>query len=333
MASKSSSRGDVLVAAPAEGARREASVARRTRERMTLGQQIRREWIMLLLVLPGLLFYLIFYYIPLLGNVIAFQDYQPFLGFRESPFVGLANFTAMFQNSEFFDSLRNTLEITLLQLILYFPAPIALALLLNSLVSDHLKRLIQSIVYLPHFISWVIVVILWQQILGGAGLIDHALLVAGVKNPIDIMSDPSLFKVLVTAQVIWKDTGWGMIIFLAALTTIDVALYEAAAVDGASAFRRLWHVTLPGIRSIIILLLILRLGTTLSVGFEQIVLQQNAVGARAGEVLDTFVYFHGIIDGDWGMGAAVGLVKGLVGFALVVGANWLAHQAGEQGVM
>lgn len=309
-----------------------AAVPRR-RASLGLAQQVRREWIMLLLVLPGLVFYLLFYYIPLLGNIIAFQDYQPFLGFRQSPFVGLGNFVAMVQNDEFFYSLRNTLEITLLQLIFYFPAPIALALLLNSLVSTRLKRLIQSIVYLPHFVSWVIVVILWQEIFGGAGLIDHALLVAGVTNPLDIMTDPSLFKPLVTAQVIWKDTGWGTIIFLAALTTIDVALYEAAAVDGASSLRRLWHITLPGIRPIIVLLLILRLGTTLSVGFEQIILQQDAVGPRAGQVLDTFVYYHGIIDGDWGMSAAVGLVKGLVGFALVVGANWLAHRAGEQGVM
>lgn len=300
---------------------------------MSFLRQIWQQRLLIILVLPGLLYYLLFFYIPLLGNVIAFEDYQPFLGFTSSPFVGLQNFTRMFHDQEFYYALRNTVEITLLQLILYFPAPIALAITLQSVISNSVRRLIQSIVYLPHFISWVIVVIIWQEIFGGAGVVDHVLRSYGVANPIDIMSDPAVFKFLVTAQVIWKECGWGTIIFLAALTAIDVTLYEAAAVDGASALRRLRHVTLPGIMPIIVILLILRLGTTLSVGFEQILLQQDAVGVRAGEVLDTFVYYRGIIDGNWGMSAAVGLMKGFVGFLLVVGTNHLAHRLGQEGVM
>lgn len=279
-----------------------------------------------------MIFYAIYYYLPILGNIIAFQDYLPFLGIRQSAFNGLANFQAMFQDVNFWYSVINTLEITVLQLIFFFPAPIILALILNSLLSNRIKRIIQSIVYIPHFISWVIVVILFQQIFGGAGLIAQVMRTHGVANPIDIMSSPSLFKPLVTAQVIWKDTGWGTIIFFAAIAAIDVALYEQAAIDGANGFQRIWHVTLPGIIPITVLLLILRIGTILSVGFEQILLQQPAVGNRAGQVLDTYVYFHGIVDGNWGVGAAAGLMKGVVGLLLVLSSNWLAHRLDQGGL-
>jgi putative aldouronate transport system permease protein len=286
---------------------------------------------MLALMLPGLLFYLLFYYVPLLGNIVAFEEYLPFLGFINSPFVGLGNFQNMVENSAFWQAAVNTLEISLLQLIFYFPAPIALALLLNSVISNTVRRAVQSVVYLPHFISWVIIIAIFQQVLGGAGVVnqvlrDHSL------HTIDIMTNPALFKPLVTAQVIWQGTGWGTIIFLAALTNIDASLYEAAAVDGASRWRRLWHVTLPGIKAVTILLLILRLGQVLTVGFEQILLQRDAVGPQAGEILDTFVYYHGIVGGDWGLSTAVGLVKGVIGALLVLGANKVAHVFGEPGV-
>jgi len=284
------------------------------------------------MLVPGLLFYCLYYYLPIFGNVIAFQDYLPFVGIRHSAFNGLDNFRILFESSEFWYSLVNTLEITALQLIFFFPAPIILALLLNSLLSNRLRRIIQSIIYIPHFMSWVVVVILFQQIFGGAGLIPQALRTHGVSNPIDVMTNPAFFKPLVTAQVIWKDTGWGTIIFFAAITSIDVALYESAAMDGANGFQRMWHVTLPGIIPITILLLILRIGTILSVGFEQILLQEPAVGAKAGQVLDTYVYFHGIVDGNWSVGAAAGLVKGAVGLALVMLSNWIAHRLGEAGL-
>lgn len=310
----------------------------RTREALTtkkrgpsLWARIKRDRWMLALMLPGLLFYVLFYYVPLLGNVVAFEEYLPFLGFINSPFVGLGNFQNMVENSAFWQAAVNTLEISLLQLIFYFPAPIALALLLNSVLSNTVRRSVQSVVYLPHFISWVIIVAIFQQVLGGAGVVnqvlrDHSL------HTIDIMTNPALFKPLVTAQVIWQGTGWGTIIFLAALTNIDASLYEAAAVDGASRWRRLWHISLPGIKAITILLLILRLGQVLTVGFEQILLQRDAVGPQAGEVLDTFVYYHGIVGGDWGLSTAVGLVKGVIGALLVLGANKVAHVFGEPGV-
>lgn len=305
----------------------------RSRRQASLLQQIWKYRLPLLLVVPGLLYYLVFFYLPILGNVIAFQDYIPFLGFLHSPFNGVQNFVALYQQPEFWSALINTLVITALQLVFFFPAPIILALVLNTLISNKVRRFLQSIFYLPHFMSWVVIVILFQQIFGGSGIFPSFLRAHGVQNPIQIMSDPNLFKPLVTAQAIWQGTGWGSVIFFAALVGIDVALYEAAATDGAGSWGRLWHVTLPGLKPVIILLLILRLGTILSVGFEQILLQEPAVGQTAGQVLDTYVYYNGIVAGNWGMGAAVGMIKSVVGLLLVLGANWLAHRAGEAGVI
>ena len=296
----------------------------------TLGQRIWQHRWLYLFVAPGLVYFILFRYLPLLGNIIAFQDFSPFLGFRGSPFVGLDNFRKLFTDPEFKTALSNTLIISALQLVFFFPLPIALALLLNSIVSEPVKRFMQSVLYLPHFISWVIIVALWTQVFGGDGFINQVLRNQGL-GTINLMGNPDLFKPLVVLQVIWKETGWGTIIFLAALTKIDVQLYEAAVVDGASPWRRLWHITLPGIRSVIVLLLILRLSQVLTTGFEQMFLQRNAVGADAAEVLDTFTYFRGIQGGDWGFSTAVGLVKGLVGMVLVFAANKIAKWFGDEG--
>jgi putative aldouronate transport system permease protein len=273
-----------------------------------------------------------FHYVPLLGNVIAFKDYQPFLGISGSDWSGWENFSVIFNGDPaFLRALKNTLILTSLQSIFVFPAPILLALLLNSLFSERIKRIAQSILYLPHFMSWVIVVALFQQMLGGSGLLNNYLRSHDLAT-IDIIGNSELFHVLLTSQIIWKDTGWATILFLAALSQIDSQLYEAASVDGASRMRQLWHVTMPGLRGIIILLFILRLGDSLTVGFEQIILQQQAVGRDVSEVLDTYVYNNGVIGGAWGVAAAVGLVKGVVGVILVLAANKVAHIFGEQGV-
>jgi putative aldouronate transport system permease protein len=304
-----------------------AAVRRRTR-----WDRLRRDKVLLLMALPGIGLLLLFQYLPLVGNVIAFKNYQPYLGIWGSPWVGLQNFAVIFNgNPEFLNALKNTLIITVLQVVFVFPAPIVLALLLNSLLSERLKKAVQSILYLPHFLSWVIVVAIFQSMLGGSGLLNNFLRSHG-HQAINIIGNSAIFKELLTSQVIWKDTGWATILFLAALSQIDAALYEAASVDGAGRWRQIWHVTLPGIKGIIVLLFILRLGDVLSVGFEQIILQQGSVGTSASEVLDTYVYNNGIVGGLWGVSAAVGLVKGIVGVALVLGANKVAHLFGEQGV-
>ena len=300
--------------------------------RVSLRQRLRRDWALLVMVLPGMALFALFHYLPSLGNIIAFQDYSPYSGgFTGSPWIGLANFRLMFTEAAFWDALGNTLTITGFQLIFYFPVPIALALALNSVISPRIRSLVQGVVYLPHFFSWVLVVSLFQQILGGAGLLAQTLRQHGMQ-PLDIMTSPDTFIVLVTAQTVWKDAGWGMIVFLAALSTIDPNLYEVSATDGAGRWRRLWHITLPGLRPVIVLLLILRLGDALSVGFEQFILQRDSVGAAAAEVLDTYVYYNGFLVQDFGYGAAVGLFKGFVGLLLILAANRVAHRFGEQGI-
>ncbi|UFU06748.1 ABC transporter permease [Ruania halotolerans] len=284
------------------------------------------------MAIPGMLLLLLFQYLPLLGNVIAFQAYVPFLPFGQSSWVGLDNFAVIFNGDPaFLNALRNTLVLTLVQVALVFPAPIAVALLLNSLLSERIKRVVQSVLYLPHFLSWVIIVAIFQQVLGGSGMINNFLRSNGL-DTLSILGNSDLFVGLLTSQVMWKDTGWATILFLAALSQISPSLYEAATMDGASRWRQMWHITLPGIRGIIVLLLILRLGDSLTVGFEQIILQQGGVGLAASEVLDTYVYNNGIIGGQWGVAAAVGLVKGAVGVVLVLGANKIAHILGENGV-
>ncbi|MDX6250947.1 MAG: putative aldouronate transport system permease protein [Kribbellaceae bacterium] len=305
---------------------------KKRRQQLTLGQRLIRDRVLLLFALPGTVLIVVFHYLPLLGNVIAFKDYQPFLGIGGSDWVGLQNFSVIFTGDPaFLLALKNTLILTVLQSVFVFPAPILLALLLNSLFSERIKRIAQSILYLPHFMSWVIVVALFQQMLGGSGLLNNYLRSHDLAT-LDIIGNSELFRVLLTTQIIWKDTGWATILFLAALSQIDSQLYEAASVDGASRMRQLWHVTMPGLRGIIILLFILRLGDSLTVGFEQIILQQAAAGRDISEVLDTYVYNNGVIGGAWGVAAAVGLVKGIVGVVLVLVANKVAHIFGEQGV-
>jgi putative aldouronate transport system permease protein len=287
---------------------------------------------MYLFMLPGLCYFLLFVYFPMLGNVIAFKNYSPFIGIRNSPWVGWDNFERLFTDPKFEQALVNTIQIELLQLLFAFPAPLLLALLLNSLISEPIKRSIQSVVYLPHFLSWVIVIALWQQVFGGAGVINQTLRDNGM-DTYNIMGNPDFFKPLVVLQSMWKDLGWGTIIFLAALTKIDMQLYEAAAMDGANGRRRLLDVTLPGIRGVVILLLILRMGSMFSTGFEQYFLQRNAVGPGAAEVLDTLVYTLGFQSGQWSFASAVGLVRGVVAAILILSANWMAKRFGEEGLL
>ena len=311
--------------------RREGSARAKTPVRPARIRSFRVRWhrdrLLLFMALPGALILFAFQYVPLLGNVIAFQDFQPYLGLSQSDWVGLRNFAVLWTGDpRFLNALANTIIIFVIQTVFVFPAPILVALLLNSLLSERIKRVVQSVLYLPHFLSWVIVVALFQQMFGPTGLL------ASFDLHTNIIGNPHLFKALITSQVIWKDTGWGTILFLAALSRVDPALYESTAIDGAGRMRQLWHITLPALKPIIVLLLILRLGDVLTVGFEQIVLQQPAVGPGPAEVLDTYVYYNGILGGDWGVSAAVGLVKGVISVVLVLGANKVAHLFGERGV-
>jgi putative aldouronate transport system permease protein len=294
-------------------------------------QRLARDRSMLIMVLPAVVLLAVFAYAPMIGLVTAFQSYDIYSGFWYSPLVGFDNFQRLFQDSLFWQAFSNTLVLSAVQLVLYFPVPIALALLFNEVASSRVRSFVQSVVYLPHFFSWVLVVTVFQEMLGGAGALNTLLRRHGM-GTWDVMTDPATFKYLVTAQAVWKEAGWGVIVFLAALAAIDQSLYEAAAADGAGRWRRLWHITLPGMRGVIVLMLVLRLGNALTVGFEQMLIQRQAVGRDASEVLDTFAYYYGVVNNNFSYGAAAGLFKGVLSLILVLAANKLAHAFGEDGL-
>lgn len=286
----------------------------------------------MLLILPGALYFLIYRYIPMIGLLLAFKDYSPFQGFLKSPWVGLKHFQSIFEDSEVIQVIWNTLQISMLQIIFAFPISIILALMLNELRNQMYKRFLQSVVYMPHFLSWVVVVGITVIFLRSEGLINNFLGSFLDMNPIPFLTDPALFKPIVVLQVIWKESGWGTILFLAALSGISPHLYEAAVMDGASRMRQIWHITLPALKSTIVILLILRLGNVMDSGFEQIFLMLNPFNMESGNVLDTYVYFKGIQQANFSFATAVGLFKGIIGLILVVLANRLAKRFGEEGL-
>ncbi|GIN71037.1 putative multiple-sugar transport system permease YteP [Bacillus sp. J14TS2] len=289
------------------------------------------RWLYLFL-LPGLVYFLVYKYMPMWGVLISFQNYQPHLGIWNSQWVGFKHFERFFSEPEFWMLFRNTLYIAFLDLMIFFPITIIIALLLNEVRKEMFKRFVQTMVYVPHFLSWVVVVGISYILLTTEGGIINELIswVGGDKIPFLMSQD--WFRPLIIIQMIWKDAGWGTIIFLAALAGVNSQLYEAARIDGANRWRLLWHITLPSIRSVIVILLILRLGNFLDLGFEQIFLMLNAMNREVGEVFDTYVYQVGIRQGQFSYSAAVGLFKSIVGFILVIGANSLAKKFGEEGI-
>lgn len=300
--------------------------------RRRLLRRLWRERFIYLLLLPGVLYFLIFRYVPMFGILLAFKDYSPFLGIQGSPWVGLDNFRRIFSDPEIVSVLRNTLYISFLQIAFAFPVPIILALMLNEVRREPYKRVIQSIVYLPHFVSWVVVIGIATLFLRSEGVLNNALGQLFGLTPVPFLISPYWFAPLVVLEVIWKEAGWGTVIFLAALAGIDPQLYEASLLDGASRLQRIRDITLPGLRPTIVILLILRLGSVLDNGFEQIFLMLNTFTMHVGNVLDTYVYFKGIQDGDYSFATAVGVLKGVIGLILIVGANKLAKRYGDEGL-
>ena len=289
------------------------------------------KWLYLLLV-PGVVYFAVFRYAPMYGVSIAFKDYVPFLGVNGSPWVGTQHFQDFCSNPDFPRLLGNTLILAFLTLGIAFPLTIVLALLLNEVRLSILKRTVQTLVYIPHFLSWTIVASLSFLLFA----LDFGPLFLFLNNVmgtnIDFLSDPNWFRPLIVLQEIWKNTGWGTIIFLAALATVDQDQYEAAIIDGAGRFRRVWHITLPGIRSTIIVMLILAIGQMLNTGFEQIYLMTNALNRSVADVFDTYVYFVGITQGAYSYSTAVGLFKSLVGIVLIFGTNALAKRFNQSGL-
>lgn len=279
-----------------------------------------------LLMLPTLLWYIVYRYVPMIGTQIAFKDYSFSKGILGSPWVGLKYFQFLFNYPDFYNILRNTIVINIYNLIFGFPAPIILALMLNELRSLKFKKTIQTIVYFPHFLSWVIFGGLLIQFLSpNEGFINAFIEMLG-GEPIFFLSRSEYFRGIVVVSNIIKETGWGAIIYLAALAGIDTALYEAAVIDGANRFQKLIYVTLPSIADTIIIMLILKVGYLLDVGFEQIYVLYNPAVYEVGDVLSTFIYRIGIQDMQFSLTTAIGLFQSIIGFLLIWGTNTIAKR-------
>ncbi|CAM4008046.1 sugar ABC transporter permease [Paenibacillus alkaliterrae] len=295
---------------------------------------LKRDKYLYLLALPGLLYFLIFKYIPVGGLVVAFQNYSPYLGILKSDWVGLEHFQRFFSNKDFILLLRNTLAISLLNIVFFFPFPIVVSLLLNELRNMVFKRLVQTVIYIPHFLSWVIIAgLTFLMVSESEGLINKIFEAIGM-DKVGFLTEPDYFWGLVTIQSIWKEAGWGTIIFLAAIAGVNPQLYEASVMDGASRMRQVWHITLPAIRNVIIILFILRLGSIMDTGFEQIYLMMNnnATVTEVADVFDTYVFRAGIQQGQFSYSTAIGLFKSIIGITLVTIANKVAKRFGEEGV-
>lgn len=293
---------------------------------------IRRDFWVYLLLLPGLLYFLVFKYLPMWGVLVAFQDYNPFFGMMHSKWVGLENFRNFVTSPNFWRLFRNTLMLALYNLVLYFPAPILVSLMLNELSSERYKRVIQTMIYVPHFISWVVVVGLCYVMFTPEGGIINVIIENCGGEALDWLWNPKAFRAFYTGQVIWKEVGWGTIIFLSALAGVDMEMYEASYIDGASRWQRIWYITLPSISSTIVVMLILRMGNFLNTGFEHIFLLSNPLNRDVAEVFDTYVYSTGIINGNFSYSTAVGLFKSVIGLILVTTTDRIAKHFGEEGV-
>jgi putative aldouronate transport system permease protein len=301
------------------------------KESLFIRDIVRDRWLYVIL-LPGVLYFIIFKYVPMFGLLMAFEDYKPHLGFMNSPWVGMKHFERFFSEPQFWMLFRNTILLAIYNLVFFFPLPIVLALMLNEVRIGIFKRFAQTLLYLPHFVSWVVAVgIFYVLFTTEGGVINELIQKIGIEK-IPFLLSEDWFRPMIISQSIWKEAGWGTIIFLAALSGVDLQLYEAARMDGAGRWRQLWHITMPAIRSTIVILFILRLGSFLDTGFEHIFLMLNSMNREVGEVFDTFVYMKGLTQGQYSYSAAVGMFKSLVGLVLVLGSNWIAKKLGEEGV-
>jgi putative aldouronate transport system permease protein len=290
------------------------------------------KWLYLMLV-PGIVFFIIYKYGPMWGISLAFKNYRPFLGFFRSPWVGLENFERFFTDRAFTQLFANTLTLSLLNLVFNFPMPILFALLLNEVRNRYFKRIVQTVTYLPHFISWVVVAGLsYVMFTTEGGIVNEAIKALGF-SPVNFLSSEKMFRPMIVGQSMWRETGWGTIVYLAALSGVDMEQYEAARIDGANRMQQLWHITLPSIKVVIITMFILRLGNIMDTGFDQIYNMLNEMNRSVGEVFDTYVYRFGISMGQLSYSTAVGVFKSVIGLVLVLGADRLAKKAGEEGIL
>ncbi|WP_241242874.1 ABC transporter permease [Paenibacillus whitsoniae] len=282
---------------------------------------VRKNSALYIMLIPVFIYFITFKYVPLLGSVIAFKDYNIFEGFLKSKWVGFQWFELMYSNPQYIRLIKNTLLISLYQIVFSFPAPIILACLLNEIRNMAFKRSVQTVLYLPHFLSWTLVYGLAYMMLSEqSGLVNDMFKGVGLPT-FDFLQSPSAFRSVVVSAGIWKEMGWSTIIFLAALSGISPSLYEAAKMDGAGRWKQFQYVTFPGLLPAITILLLLKIGNVMDVGFEQVYIFLSPITFEVGEILDTYAYRLGIMNGQFSITTAIGLFKSVIGFVLLVGAN------------
>ncbi|RXZ79549.1 sugar ABC transporter permease [Paenibacillaceae bacterium] len=303
--------------------------------RETLRSRIQKDWLknysLYLLVSPVLIYYIVFHYVPIYGASIAFKDFVPSKGIWGSGWVGLDHFREFFSGYYFWRILKNTLVISLTSLLFGFPAPIILALLINEVKTRFFSRFVQTVTYMPHFISLVVVCGLVIDFTRDTGIINTIIAFFGGEK-VTMLNNPGYFVPVYVTSEIWQEIGWGSIIYLAAMGSIDPQQYEAATIDGAGRWKQTIHVTIPGIASTIIILLILKIGGILSVGYEKIILLYNPAIYESADVISTYVYRKGLQEFAWSFSSAVGLFNSTINFMLLIGANWISKKVNQSGL-
>lgn len=303
--------------------------------RAPLGKKLSKYRFYYFMALPGLIYLLVFKYAPMFGLVIAFKDYDPYSGVAgifSAPWVGLANFKKFFDSYYFERIMSNTLIISFMKLLFGFPAPIIFALIINEVRGERFKKVVQTISYIPHFISWVIVAALLQSLLTtDNGLVNVILNSFGVRS-INFLSSPKYFRAILIISDIWKSIGFGSIVYLAAIAGVDQSQYEAAAIDGAGRFKRIWYITLPSISSVVVIMLIFRVGGLLDAGFEQIFLTYSPSVYKVADIIDTFVYRVGLVEHDYSYSVAVSFFKSVVAALLLLTTNFVSRRISGEGI-
>ena len=303
-----------------------------TKRLQRLGNAIWQARFLYLLLIPGIVYYAVFYYVPMSGLALAFKKYNARLGIWGSPAIGWANFERIFRTPDALTAIKNTFEINLSRLVFQFPAAIILALLLNEMRGTRVKRIYQTVYTFPHFLSWVVVSSILSNFLASGGLINSIIANMGGAR-VNFLADTSLFRPLLYLTHNWKEMGWDSIIYMAAIAAIDPTLYEAATVDGAGRMQQVFHVTLPSILSTIVILFILQVGRIMNAGFEQIFYMQNAAVMKVSDVLDTYIYSITFkATPNYGFSAAVGLFKSVINLFMLVLANFTVKKASGSGL-
>ena len=307
-----------------------ATISKGVKTKTTWANALKRDWQLYLLLMIPVALVVIFNYASYGGIRMVFMDYKPAKGYAGSKWVGWATFQKVFKDKDFIRALKSSIVFNLLDLAVGFPMPIILALILNELRFPRFKKVTQTILYLPHFLSWVVLAMIFRDLLDGSGIINSGLMALGIiKEPIVFLGNNSWFQGLMIGTDVWKEFGYGAIIFIAALTSINTELYEAAAIDGAGRLQRIWHITLPGIAVTIVLVATLNIANILNAGFDQIYNLYSPIVYSTGDIIDTFVYRLGLLDAQYGPATAVGLFKSVISTLFISISYFLAYKLAD----